>query len=299
MIKSMPTRQTANFVPHPTPGAPSLSGTASLVRVFTAEDRAYAHALLEIEARRRVVADLQDQLADLTHGLNRFAAEAQIRFASVFAELDYVRRAIGLCERRIARLRGRPRPAPKPPEPEEEDWSTADAAFKSARSGGSIDLSEGAAAIAAEIKRIYLELARRYHPDLAQSDDERAGRQEMMLKVNQAFHERDLDTLVAIRRDALAADGPNGLLTVAARLSWSLRELDRLDGVIADLNTELATVRSSESGRLWRSFAAGEPVFDRLAVDLKTELNRQRTRLADLTDIQNAIAARTKRTARR
>ena len=73
-----------------------MSGSASLVRVFTAEDRAYAHALLEIEARRRIVAELQAQLADLTHNLNRFAAEAQIRFASVFAELDYVRRAIGL-----------------------------------------------------------------------------------------------------------------------------------------------------------------------------------------------------------
>ena len=99
--------------------------------------------------------------------------------------------------------------------------------------------------------------------------------------------------------DADAADGPNGLPTVAARLAWSLRELDRLDGVIADLNTEMATIRASESGRLWRSFAAGEPVFDRLAVDLRTELNRQRTRLADLTDIQNAISARTKRAARR
>ena len=156
-----------------------------------------------------------------------------------------------------------------------------------------------AAAIAAQIKRVYLELARRYHPDLAKNDDDRAKRQEIMLKVNQAFHERDLDTLVAIKRDADAADGPNGLPSVAARLAWSLRELDRLDDVIADLNTELATIRASESGRLWRSFAAGEPVFDRLAVDLRTELNRQRTRLADLTDIQNAISARAKRAARR
>lgn len=276
-----------------------MSGSAPLVRVVTAEDRAYAHALLEIEARRRVVTELQAQLADLTHNLNRFAAEAQIRFASVFAELDYVRRAIGLCERRIARLRGKPRPAPKPPQPEDDDWSTADAAFRSARHGGEIDMSEEAAALAAQIKRVYLELARRYHPDLAKSDEDRTQRQEMMLKVNQAFHERDLDTLVAIKRDADAADGPHGLPTVAARLAWSLRELDRLDGVIADLNTELATIRASESGRLWRSFAAGEPVFDRLAVDLRTELNRQRTRLADLTDIQNAISARGRRSARR
>ena len=265
----------------------SLSGTgspsASLVRVFTQEDRAYAHALLEIEARRRIVADLQDQLADLTHNLNRFAAEAQIRFASVFAELDYVRRAISLCERRIARLRGKPKQAPTPPEPEDDGWSTADAAFRSARDGGKIDTSDAAAAIAAEIKRVYLELARRYHPDLAQSDDDRAKRQEMMLKVNQAFHDRDLETLVAIQRDAEAADGPHRLPTVAARLAWSLRELDRLDGVIGDLNEELATIRASESGRLWRSLASGEPVFDRLGVDIRTELNRQRTRLAELS----------------
>ena len=275
-----------------------MSGSASLVRVFTAEDRAYAHALLEIEARRRIVAELQAQLADLTHNLNRFAAEA--RSDSPPSSPSWTTSAGPSGCANAASLASVASPARRQSRPNRRTTIGPPPTPPSAAPGtAATSTVGGGAALAAQIKRVYLELARRYHPDLAKSDEDRTERQEIMLKVNHAFHERDLDTLVAIKRDADAADGPHGLPTVAARLAWSLRELERLDDVIADLNTELATIRTSESGRLWRSFAAGEPVFDRLAVDLRTELNRQRTRLADLTDIQNAISARTKRTARR
>lgn len=269
--------------------------SASIVRVVTKEEQAYVRALLEIEARRQTVASLQDELGTLSHSLKVFAAEAHLRLASLFAELDYVRRAINLCERRISRLRGHARPNRPNPEPEDPDLTNAEAAFGPAQGESSAE----AAAEAAEIKRLYLDLARRYHPDLARSEEDRHRREEMMLRVNEAFHARDLALLTLLQRDAEAADGPDGLKTTADRLRWALREIERLEGVITDLSLELANLRTSESGRLWQRQQAGEQVFDRLSADLRVELTRQRTRLADLTDIQNGIANRARRTARR
>ena len=275
--------------------------TRAIVRVMTDDERTLAAALLGIETRRRRIAGLQTDLANLTLALERFGAECHLRLASLFAELDHLKRSIATTERRILRLRGQDRPKRTPP-PEDEPPDPADEAengpgrFRRRRRGGAPP-SAADAETAAELRRLYLELARRCHPDLATDDDDRAHRQEMMLRVNAAYREHDLDQLRWIANEAASADGPP-LDSTAARLTWARRELERLDGLVADLRAELANVRQSESGRLWLRRESGEPIFEVMADDLRGEVARQRLRLADLTTIHDRLV-RTGRAAKR
>src|SRR5688572_26700785 len=143
--------------------------TRAIVRVMTEDERLLAAALLGIESRRLRAAGLQADLARLTLALERFAAECHLRLASVFAELDHLKRSIAMTERRILRLRGQDRPKRVPPpedNPEDEADDGADPG-RFRRRRGDPPPTAADAETAAELRRLYLELARRYHPDLA------------------------------------------------------------------------------------------------------------------------------------
>jgi hypothetical protein len=233
----------------------------------------------------------------LRAALERFAAECQLKLASLFADLDHLRDAIALCERRIARLRAQAHAAEAGDEPpdeafddEETGWENADPtgpeAERARRNGRVPDLED--AETTAELRRAYLELARRHHPDLAVDEADRARRQELMLQINTAYRDRDLDALIAIALYADSGDAPP-LRTVAERLAWTRREIIRLDEQALDIRVELTSLRLSESGRLWQRHMAGEHVFDEVADDLRRETRRQRLRLNDLTTIQDRL----------
>lgn len=48
------------------------------------------------------------------------------------------------------------------------------------------------------IKKLYRQLARRYHPDLAKNEEERERRTKIMSMINTAYQEQDLDSLEAL-----------------------------------------------------------------------------------------------------
>lgn len=57
----------------------------------------------------------------------------------------------------------------------------------------------------AQIKKLYRQLARRFHPDLANDDDDRAYRTDKMQAVNDAYAARSMVELVALSQEMAAA----------------------------------------------------------------------------------------------
>lgn len=101
------------------------------------------------------------------------------------------------------------------------------------------------------IKALYRDLARRFHPDLAQTEQERAERTHMMTLVNQAYHERDIDMLEALNADraeqrAFSSDLFNDAVPYMAlkieRLKLRRAELDQQ---IRELKITRAELRDS------------------------------------------------------
>jgi len=148
-------------------------------------------------------------------------------------ELDRAHLAIDEYERRIARLQSDPAADPAAIEQdvrdefadrrdevhrEEEDARGYEQAFQREQRRPQLD-----AETADEVQRLYRELARRHHPDLARTDEERRRREPLMQRVNAAMHERDLDALRALALEAEAADPAFEARSLGEKLIWAIR----------------------------------------------------------------------------
>jgi hypothetical protein len=264
----------------------------AIVRTQTPEECEYARYLGEVEARKWRAAGLQAELEALRVGLARFEAEYHARVGARFVELDRARLAADEYERRIVRLHADPAADPERVEEEvrrefagrreevrdeEEETCRHERAFARERERPRLD-----GAGEDEAARLYRELARRFHPDLARTDEERRRREPLMQKVNAAFRERDLAALRALGSEAEADDPAFEARSIGEKLVWAIREVARLDGVIAVLEGELTALRAADSFALWQRQEAGERVVERLEEDLRRELAAARDRLAEL-----------------
>ncbi len=262
----------------------------AIVRTQTAEEREYARYLLEVEARKQRAADLQAELEALKIQLGRFEVEYHARVGARFIELDRLRLAISEYEHRIALLESDRTADPARVEAdvragfaeqreqarsEEEQARRFEQEYQRERQRPALD--DGTVA---EIGRLYRALAKRYHPDLARSDDERSRRAPLMQRVNAAMRERDLNELRALSREAEANDPTFEARSVGERLVWAIREVARLDEVIAALEVDLVVVRATETHSLWLRQESGEDVLGTLEVELKAQVGTEQGRLA-------------------
>ncbi len=128
-------------------------------------------------------------------------------------------------------------------------------------------------------KRMYRELAKRCHPDLAGSAEERARRAGLMQRINEAFEDGDIQALRALLHETEANEPAFSRRTTADKLQWARVELARLDRQVAELRSELVQLHVGELYRLWRRHEAGEAIFDILEDDLERRIRREGLRL--------------------
>ena len=140
------------------------------------------------------------------------------------------------------------------------------------------------AASEAEIKRLYRQLARRFHPDLSADDTERARRTEIMAAVNEAYAARSLTELVALAQapDPFARPGDaSGPSQTEAQLIAALQaELTRCQRRLREIETELRNLRYRPSVEL--------------SLEVKSARRQGRDFLAELaTDLEQKVARKT------
>ncbi|MDQ3514445.1 MAG: hypothetical protein M3462_12480, partial [Chloroflexota bacterium] len=175
-----------------------------IVPIQTPEEREYLRYLVEIESRRGRVAGLQAEVATLNLTLGRFNAEYQSRVGALFVELDRALLAIAEYERRIASLHQ----GQDDPDQVERDVAAEFAGQRAEVEANAEETRQGQrdfardrdtppldATPADHLKELYRDLAKRYHPDLARTDDERRRREVIMRRVNAAFGRRDVAAL--------------------------------------------------------------------------------------------------------
>ena len=97
-----------------------------------------------------------------------------------------------------------------------------------------------------DVKRLYREIAKRVHPDLATDDAERGKRNQVMAEVNRAYADGDEARLRAILNewetspDAVTGDG------IGAELVRTIRKIHQVEGRLARIQAEIAALSGSE-----------------------------------------------------
>jgi predicted nucleic acid-binding Zn-ribbon protein len=126
--------------------------------------------------------------------------------------------------------------------------------------------------VAAAIRTQYRKLARKFHPDVAAGDEQRAQHEVVMRRVNVAMEMNDLGTLLDLELEMpatnLDAPGP----TRGARIAWSTAEIARLEEALAKRIGELAALRATSLHQLWQRIEREPSLLDRLESDLRAEL---------------------------
>lgn len=101
-----------------------------------------------------------------------------------------------------------------------------------------------------ELKRLYRELAKRVHPDLATDEADRAKRERLMAQANQAYQQGDADALRRILEDYNSSPESVKGIGVAADLVRVIRQLGQLRSRLAQIELEIATLNASDIAKL-------------------------------------------------
>lgn len=90
-----------------------------------------------------------------------------------------------------------------------------------------------------ELKKLWRQLAHKYHPDLAKNEEDRGKREEIMKKINKAYSDGDLEALKAIEQEHI-----EDTETVSAELLKA--KLQDLESGLARLKKEYLMLQKSE-----------------------------------------------------
>ena len=289
-----------------TPGG--RNGRSGIVRALPPAEQLYQKQLLVIGERRRDLANLERDLANLRQAVTDFEALAQARLGELFAELRGLESETADYSHRLARLRAaleaREPDDLDPDELNEDEDLIAQASFSSAGTRGrprGPHVPEATrrwlATEAAEAKRLYIELAKRLHPDLARDDEDRQRRERVMQRVNEAFRLRDLAGLRTVHLESIAEDPGWAERPVTDRLAWAEAELRRLDVALEETRLALARLRGGELYRLYTRYESGAPVFADLRTRIEDRLATESRRLERMKSSYSRLVDRWRQTA--
>jgi len=266
---------------------------SELERIVTGEELEYAARQVIIESRKARTADLQRDLDELSTALNQFERQYRTRLGGLHTEIDRLRKEITDYRERIAQLRERAAnrdPLLSDPPPFDDDPTAEGPEFER------ISANQRRPVVDVEtmdaLRTVYRQLAKRFHPDLALTPDERHRRQEMMLRINEAFAERNLAALEAIARETERDDPAFGFRPIVERLAWATLEIARLDSVISQLETQIGTLRSSRTYEYWRAAEKIDDAIERLAVEASDKREKLAAKLTELTEAHDKLRAR-------
>ncbi|MER5292409.1 hypothetical protein ABT382_10015 [Streptomyces pharetrae] len=132
-----------------------------------------------------------------------------------------------------------------------------------------------------EARRLYRELARKAHPDLAQEEGERARREEFITRVNAAYGRGDEAQLKELAEEWAAGpvpqeQRPSRSEELYARLDWLARRKELLAVVAKDLE------ESAIGGMLRLAPDDPDRLLDEIAEQLLAEVARRESELAAL-----------------
>jgi chaperonin cofactor prefoldin len=258
----------------------------------------------EVKGKQAQLSQLEEQLAEvlatkstLERDLQDFMSRSTQAMASEYAKLDRWTIRCEELEWTLAKLKAELK-ADDPDPPNEADWeSQRRAEFKGRwrEAGEQAELAdeEPAAPIGPErrvaLRKLYRALARRFHPDLGDTEEEMAMRHVMMAKINVAYQTGDLEALERLVEEpdpkAPVDEG------VGERLIRLIRQIARARASLADAQGALSELESGREAELMRLCVdiGGAENFEALLKTVQAEIDVQRDRWCELRELESEL----------
>jgi len=231
----------------------------------------------ELAAIRATLAERELELVDLHSQLAAFEGRYLRQVGTLYAELDE-------WKARISELRARRDPSAAAEERAYEARQQARQTYEDAhgKASESPDFTPSP-----ELKRLYREVAKLIHPDLAKDSADQERRTRFMAEANRAFEAGDAEALRRILdeyqdgADVVEGEG------IGAELIRIIRQISMAKGRLAAIEQELATLRQSEIAKLKRQAEerahAGCELLVELAASVREQIERTKKEYEGLT----------------
>jgi hypothetical protein len=293
----------------------------ALVCLPSEDERRFAYLEGEIRLRQLHIERLEAEIAPLDKALDAFEWDYKARVGTLQNELRTLHDLIQRIEHRTARIHARLVADPEgilgdvfspqelveigemfgidippswfaPDEGEErqrerewrfyddevrQEWAEREASRRERRASRRPEPSQ-------DLRNLYRSLARLCHPDLATDEADRSRRQELMRRINAAWHAQDLGALREIEQDRIGTLGWRALKNWAERLLWARREVARLDARIIALTERLQALRNSDTFPLWFNPTLGNSVITNRVTTLRIDIANAQHRLDQVKD---------------
>jgi predicted nucleic acid-binding Zn-ribbon protein len=236
----------------------------------------------ELDQIRPRLIEAEAQLAERLAAVSAFEYRVRARLESLSHRLDAVQNEVDALRHELRRYEedllfgDDRRTTGQDGEPWRFDNVAAGGDFRyRARSETARPAPEGKRLVA--LKQLYRSLARRFHPDLAPDETERAYRTDLMMAINAAYAAGDLEALerLALEPDSVSR-APRSPEELAATLQ---REIDRCRRRLEEIGAELAALERHDSARLLRraerAAAEGRDLLAELAADLRRRITEK------------------------
>jgi septal ring factor EnvC (AmiA/AmiB activator) len=231
------------------------------------------HLRAALEQAQADLIEAEAQLADELAEVNVFEFEFEARVGHLWDELDALEVEIERYNDRIQMMRKGYLPVERQ---YQRAWQAPPASAPTPPPQPLSPASE------AHVKRLYRQLARRFHPDLAADDADRAYRTEKMAAINDAYAARSLTELEALDRepDSFTRAGRARPGQTEAELVQALQdELARCQRRLREIENELRglhyrpSVQLSLEAKLARR--QGRDLLGEMAAELKRKVARK------------------------
>ncbi|QPJ64036.1 MAG: hypothetical protein G3M78_00895 [Candidatus Nitrohelix vancouverensis] len=148
-------------------------------------------------------------------------------------------------------------------------------------------LSESAFRPSDDLKKLFRQVAKKIHPDLASDGEERKRRHELMARLNRAYDRLDDEGIRAILIEWEAGDHSSEL-SPGARLARTMRQVAQVRKRIHAINDELDALFNSAMHKLKEKVEFGDrlgkDLLQEMAGNVDEKISRIKARVRDLAD---------------
>lgn len=241
----------------------------------------------ELKLKRRDLAVLEQDLAEkelelstLKGELHLFERRYHLVVGAKYTELDQVKAQIlGLASRLYPRS--------------DEFRASAQSARERAQGSEKAaedderELSEGEVFKPSDdLKKLFRQVAKKIHPDLASDEKEKNRRHELMAKLNMAYDRLDEDAIRAVLQEWEAGYHPEKNATLGTQLVKIVRQVAQIKKRLSRIEEELVEIKNSGMHQLMHKMASaektGRDLLEEMAASVDEKINSIKSKVRDL-----------------
>ncbi len=242
----------------------------------------------EINGKRAIIANLLEEVANLKRELTIFEAEYHARVGVLYVRLDELELELREYDKRIKLLKSRKidnlvdlektieeqfQKDKEKINKEKEEAEQYTEEYEAVKEKPKLDEESEK-----KLKSLYRELAKKYHPDMARTPEEKERYNKIMAEINQAYNDKDFGKMEEL---AMRLKIPEETFaeTVEEEIERLQRENKKLDDIILRLEDELVALKNSDTYKLKvrvdESIAQGRDLLKEIEDNLKAKIEQR------------------------